>query len=294
MRTIQIGERFGRLTVLRETTIEERKNKAGRNYWCKCDCGNEIIVYGHNLKTGNTKSCGCLNRELTSQRNSIDIPIGSKFGSLTVIGRAPIHEGTNLAFWYCKCDCGKEIEVKGIDLRSGHIKTCGEAIHRIKNEVGNKYGNLTILEYAGTFGRIAYWKCQCDCGNIIITRGSDLRNGHTKSCGCIKSFKEQEIIKLLIEKNIQYDYQYSFKDLVSEKGGFLRYDFAIFKNNSLYCLIEYQGDQHIDSESSWYSEDYIARDNLKRKYCQEHNIPLLYCDKNTDLNSFLDNLIGSD
>lgn len=294
MRTIQIGEKFGRLTVLRETTKEERKNKEGRNYWCKCDCGNEVIVYGHNLKTGNTKSCGCLNSELASQRNSIDIPIGSKFGHLTVVERAPIQEGINLAFWRCKCSCGKEVEVRGTDLRSGNTKTCGDAIHRIQNEIGNRYGNLTVLEYAGSFSKTAYWKCQCDCGNIIITRGSSLRNGHTKSCGCIKSFKEQEIIELLKQYNIKYDYQYSFKDLITSKGGYPRFDFAIFKEDNLYCLIEYQGEQHIDSDNIWYSEDYIARDNLKREYCQKHNIPLYYCNKDTDLNNFISSLMESD
>lgn len=56
---------------------------------------------------------------------------------------------------------------------------------RVINEVGNKYGKLTVIERCGSnkSGR-ALWKCLCDCGNITIVEGSKLRNGHTHSCGC--------------------------------------------------------------------------------------------------------------
>jgi hypothetical protein len=50
------GQKFGRLMV-----IQRVENIKGRTaFLCKCDCGNLIKVIGHNLKTGTTKSCGCL------------------------------------------------------------------------------------------------------------------------------------------------------------------------------------------------------------------------------------------
>lgn len=50
------GQRFGRLTVIEETTHHTN----GTVRWiCKCDCGNEVIVSRHNLRDGSTKSCGC-------------------------------------------------------------------------------------------------------------------------------------------------------------------------------------------------------------------------------------------
>lgn len=54
------GTVFGRLTVL-----ERAANTAsGQIRWiCKCVCGNKVIVQATNLKSGATKSCGCLNRE---------------------------------------------------------------------------------------------------------------------------------------------------------------------------------------------------------------------------------------
>lgn len=52
---------------------------------------------------------------------------------------------------------------------------------------GRKFGKLVVIERGanGTDGR-ATWKCQCDCGNIVYVKGSRLRNGHTKSCGCLR------------------------------------------------------------------------------------------------------------
>jgi len=46
---------------------------------------------------------------------------------------------------------------------------------------GKKYGRLTALKYVDN----GKWKCKCDCGNEIITRSAALKNGNTRSCGCL-------------------------------------------------------------------------------------------------------------
>ena len=53
------------------------------------------------------------------------------------------------------------------------------------NEVGNKYGRLTVIKYDHSRQGNTYWLCQCDCGMTTVARGNALRTGHTKSCGCI-------------------------------------------------------------------------------------------------------------
>lgn len=59
------GDRYGRLVVVRET-----ESRNGRSYClCRCDCGKELEVLCSSLRTGNTKSCGCLQREATSTSN---------------------------------------------------------------------------------------------------------------------------------------------------------------------------------------------------------------------------------
>lgn len=58
----------------------------------------------------------------------------------------------------------------------------------IKNCIDQRFGRLIVIDYAGTNkGRHALWKCKCDCGNIIITTGNNLRSGNTESCGCMAS-----------------------------------------------------------------------------------------------------------
>lgn len=53
------GRRFGRLVVLKELRYNKVK--------CRCDCGNIVEKQKTNLLNGNTKSCGCLNRERSAE-----------------------------------------------------------------------------------------------------------------------------------------------------------------------------------------------------------------------------------
>lgn len=53
------GKKFNKLTVI--GFYEKSKN--GARWLCKCDCGNQTIVRGANLKNGSVKSCGCLVHE---------------------------------------------------------------------------------------------------------------------------------------------------------------------------------------------------------------------------------------
>ena len=57
------------------------------------------------------------------------------------------------------------------------------------DELNNKYGKLTVIEKIENNKQGVYWKCQCDCGNVIIVSGRSLRSGNTSSCGCIGKSK---------------------------------------------------------------------------------------------------------
>ena len=52
------GQQFGNLRVLREEGVRNRQ----LTWLCKCDCGNEVIVRGSQLRGNRTKSCGCLRK----------------------------------------------------------------------------------------------------------------------------------------------------------------------------------------------------------------------------------------
>lgn len=108
------GRKFGELTVLGIAVDEPGKPKKWR---CLCSCGNTTIVQSNNLKTGQTKSCGCLKVKPTS----LD---GQRFGRLTVIKRGENYpDGTTSQI--CLCDCGKQIRVRSRALLTGNTKSCG-------------------------------------------------------------------------------------------------------------------------------------------------------------------------
>lgn len=59
------GQRFGRLVVLERAENHISKNGSKEIRWkCICDCGNESVVIGRNLKRGTTTSCGCYHNEM--------------------------------------------------------------------------------------------------------------------------------------------------------------------------------------------------------------------------------------
>jgi hypothetical protein len=64
-----IGQRFGRLVVV--SRADDYITKQGKHevQWnCLCDCGNMVVVRGYALKRGTSQSCGCLAKELKSER----------------------------------------------------------------------------------------------------------------------------------------------------------------------------------------------------------------------------------
>ena len=59
--------KYGRLTVLGESPD---RSSDGRVMWrCRCDCGTEIVRIAKAVKSGNTKSCGCINKERLTAQN---------------------------------------------------------------------------------------------------------------------------------------------------------------------------------------------------------------------------------
>jgi len=184
------GQRFGNLVVL---GLAEKEN--GKINWkCICDCGKETIVSTSKLRSGHTKSCGCMRHN--SPKNKIDLS-GKKFGRLTVLEPSSPHitsGGANIAMWKCQCDCGKFVNVSSQKLRKGTTISCGclkgERLGRIRFEdlTGKRFGRLTVIRFLkkGERQKDGYnWLCQCDCGKLINANASKLKSGHTKSCGCL-------------------------------------------------------------------------------------------------------------
>ena len=284
-----IGQKFGRLTVLYDTG----KRKYGHVIWhCKCDCGNECDVRSSNLKTGSTKSCGCLVKENMTKigkQSKIDL-VGQKFGKLTVLYEIKEKENYE-TIWHCKCDCGNECNILGKSLKSGNTKSCGclakeltikRNQERAKLQMlpkGTKFGKLTIiklLDERDKHGHTIY-QCQCDCGNITNVDRINLVGGHTMSCGCSKISKGEFLIEqLLIQNNIPFEKQKTFENCKFEDTNyFAKFDFYIDNK----YIIEFDGIQHFKVTGGWNNEEHLNKlqihDNFKNEYCFKNNIPII-------------------
>lgn len=278
----ETGKRYGKLVVLKRDYTKPKSNKSC--YWlCQCDCGNQTIVLGTKLRKGETKSCGCLVKEV-NRKNAIDMT-NKKFGKLTVIERAGSTSG-GIAKWLCQCECGNKTIVLGSHLRNGHTTSCGcvqkekASQLNIKDITNNRYGKLTAIKRLNKKQGTNYiWLCQCDCGNTCEVDVNSLSQGKINSCGCLNTSKGEYIIeKILIDNNISFEKQKTFESCRSPKTNALfKFDFYI--NNSY--IIEFDGEQHFTykKDNGWNNKDNFEKtkynDYCKNAWCKNNNVPLI-------------------
>lgn len=273
------GQRFGRLTVLGR----DKECTKATKWLCLCDCGKEKSIRSYVLLIGKTQSCGCLSAEKTSERNFHNL-IGQKFSRLTVIKRVDDYispKGKHRVMYKCLCDCGEYTIVDATNLKSGKIKSCGcynvdNMKNKIVNIVGNTYGQLTVLKRVENKHSDPQWLCQCSCGNQVVVKGSYLKSGHTKSCGCIKSFGEYNVNNFLSRNEIEYISQMNFEGLTGVGGRNLTYDFYLPKHK---IIIECQGRQHYSPVDFFGGESQFEiqqeHDHRKKLFAEINNLKFI-------------------
>lgn len=112
---------------------------------------------------------------------------GQKIENWTVLGLD--HKNVyGVVYWNCRCDCGYEKKIRTNSLNDKRYLWCPGCSKRPRKRfdiTGQTFGRLTVLEKDREIGHITMWKCKCECGNVTSVKISNLRNGHTKSCGCL-------------------------------------------------------------------------------------------------------------
>lgn len=213
-----------------------------------------------------------------------------------------------------KCDyCGDIIEKKyqAVSSRKNEKDSCKKCTSKKIIEKKIKNGNSLGDKHPEI---IKFWSNKNKISPFDITYGSNIKvwwicnNNHEwfaklpfeNDLNCPRCNKdstgEKEIAKILIKNNVSFKNQYSFKNLLNENNNQLKFDFAIFKEDKLYCLIEFDGRQHYQPV---FGEDVLKttkyRDGLKNKYCEENNISLIripFWDFE-NLNQIVSNIIGA-
>lgn len=142
----ELGHRYDQLLVLRQATPEERQLYKSRHilWYCQCDCGNTCLVTGTDLRAGKQKSCGCLKKKNTIQRNQQNFRdlTNQKFGKLTVLYPLSQRGSGGNYIWHCQCDCGNTCDVIGSRLTGYHTTSCGCSYTRRKSQYSEKIAKI--------------------------------------------------------------------------------------------------------------------------------------------------------
>ncbi|MDT9337765.1 hypothetical protein P3F01_15505 [Clostridium perfringens] len=179
----------------------------------------------------------------------------------------------------------------------------------IKNAQRSKHTTKYVSEYIKKTGYFLLTKqyknmdqklkIKCPKGHVFEMDFQHFKRGQ-RCVFCDGSSGEIEIQNYLDKNNIHYEREFKFDDLKDK--GFLRFDFAIFKDDQLVCLIEFDGEQHykiknfggISHEKALKKfNETQKRDNLKDKYCKEKNISLtrIHYTQFNDIKKILDMVI---
>lgn len=115
---------------------------------------------------------------------------GRKFGRLIVLGLNDQKKNSKW-LWKCQCSCGKIVYCQASNLKNGTTRSCGCYRKELntKDISGQKFGRLTVIRPTTKreqYTETVIWECLCDCGKICYVPGARLRNGQTRSCGCLQ------------------------------------------------------------------------------------------------------------
>ena len=204
------GQKFGRLTA------EKVVGKSNGNliWQCSCECGKTSEVRSFSLRNGSTKSCGCL-KPTPKHGHRLKGKTSPEYSSW----RSMRWRCSNSSGRGYKDYGGRGITVcdRWLNSFENFLEDMGPrppntSIDRINNDgnyepsncrwaspeeqannrrtnidiTGQKFGRLTAEKIVGKGKAGLIWQCSCECGNTSKVRGTHLRNGNTKSCGCLK------------------------------------------------------------------------------------------------------------
>lgn len=271
---------------------------------CQCICGKIKDVDLHNLRRGQSKSCGCI--KPIKPINVQQIKIGDVFGKLTVIEKT---DGKNC--WKCKCECGNITFASGNRLRSGMKRSCGclreNTIKASKLRFTKSFADWCIendLEYIldlwdyelngcdpNNVGFKSRKECYFRCPNNLHESESFklanavnnyLHSGYffvCRKCMLQSSQSEEHINHFLYKYRYHYIRQYKFDDCRDIHP--LPFDFYLPDFN---IVIEYDGEHHFypvnhgenDKEKTISKFEATKRhDKIKTDYCKRNHIKLI-------------------
>jgi hypothetical protein len=259
-----------------DTYIECRKNLLA-----KTEDGYFITISLDNLKRGHTPNIFGESNPHTLYNIQLWCEINKK--TFKLIDDKYINNRLKLKWKCLKKDCGEIFEADWGNISQGNgcsycngkkagLSNClaTKNPELIKEWDINKNGNLTPYDVTCGSEKRIWWKC-CICNfswNAFVIHRSK-GEGCPK---CNKSKGEKTVLAYLMEHNINFNSQYRFKDCKNKKP--LPFDFAIFDDNNLQFLVEYDGELHYERRNDYHG----GKEGLLKQQNNDsiqNNIPLL-------------------
>lgn len=248
-----------------------------------CGCGRVFQSSITNIKVKKVPQCNfCSHNAFRSSKEEL-IEIASQGGCRILNVDEYENEDTYMNF---VCRCGNQFSSTMASFKSNNkvCKDCyikNQSIRQranfdlIKEKVKNTTSKLvsTPEDYVNQYSKLTF---KCPCGKRYERSLTNYLQREQLCLGCTASKGERSVENCLIENNLTYKREYSFKGLTSKKGHPLRFDFAIFDDTGLKGLVEYDGEFHYEaiiSEEKFKQQK--LHDLMKDNYCKKHNIPLL-------------------
>lgn len=249
-----------------------------------------------------------------------DIEIGDIFGYLTVIeslGRYP----DKRLYYKCLCKCGNTVIVRKENLNNGNTQSCGCLRYEIVSKNSRKDwtntfspSGIKFIKPYSVIGRThkerVMWECECFCGNRFVALPAKIMSNHTKSCGCIKNSRIQQLAYDFVKSmnyTVKTEHNCTLNPIMD--GRKLRYDIEIV---DLKLIIEVMGQQHYNIDNYFILQEATKKntskedvffilqktDEFKKQYAIENSyhylsIPYWEFDKNEKYKNTITEMINN-
>lgn len=256
----------------------------------KCDCGKEFEVSWHHFKCANQTKCRDCNvesyreKKMNSEKDLKEVLYDNNctlFKGEYLSNKSRLHVIDE--FGYKGITCYSRLKMGQYPMKF-HAKN-PYTLYNIRNYIKINDINCRLVSKTYKNNKKDKLIFMCSCGNTFeCSLDYFIRCNKTRCDKCMsnKSNIEVKTEDWLKANYINYIFQYRIDDCRNKKP--LPFDFAIFKNNSLYGLIEVDGCQHdYDTSVTFFSSkqteqdriDARKRDRIKTNYCKNNKIKLL-------------------
>lgn len=196
---------WGCLPLERTTNYFSPRGRAMAQWLWRCACGEKFVATAARVRSGHTRSCGCLQRRLSSERSTKPVPLGYLFaeGTRKIVAKGPTSAtgGTsNNVMWLAEClRCGRTGYVSGRDLRVRRASrnACRCLAKSSKQEAAIfAFVNAHYVNVAwGARGLLATRQCELDIWLEGLRAGVEYDGGywHTRSVRSILNNKRKDL-----------------------------------------------------------------------------------------------------